>query len=135
MNNIQNLYLYKQDVAWGDMDAFGHVNNVIYYRYVESARIDYLNQIGILNYPIHIVVASSQCKYLSPVVYPDTLQIKVSINEIRSSGFSMGYTIWSESQQKVVAESEAVIVCVSQDNMAKTPIPNELKEKLFLLKR
>jgi acyl-CoA thioester hydrolase len=131
----KNAFLYKQAVAWGDMDAFGHVNNVVYYRYVESARIAYLDQIKILDYPIHIVVASSRCKYLSPVIYPDTLKIKVDILEIRNSAFSMGYTLWSEVQQKNVAEAEAVIVCVSPDNMKKVDIPNELKEKLFLLKK
>ena len=39
--------IHQQTVAWGDMDAFGHVNNVQYYRYMESARISYLNALNI----------------------------------------------------------------------------------------
>lgn len=40
--------VFEQRVAWGDMDAFGHVNNVIYYRYIESARLYYLDHLKIL---------------------------------------------------------------------------------------
>jgi len=132
---IENSYFFEQSVAWGDMDAFGHVNNVVYYRYVESARIAYLDQMNIWDHPIHIVVASSQCKYFSPVVYPDILKIKVKILEIRNSAFNMGYTLWSEKQQKIVAESEAVIVCVNQNNGTKVKIPEDFRNKLIILEK
>ena len=59
--------IHQQTVAWGDMDAFGHVNNVIYYRYMESARIEYFNRLNLFSHPINTVVSSSQCKYLKPV--------------------------------------------------------------------
>ena len=54
--------VYTQHVAWGDMDAFGHVNNVMYYRYVESARLAYIEHTGILSADVLTVVASNQCK-------------------------------------------------------------------------
>ena len=48
MNALQDYpVIYEQQVAWGDMDAFGHVNNVIYYRYIESARVCYLDKLNI----------------------------------------------------------------------------------------
>ena len=68
--------VYTQHVAWGDMDAFGHVNNVMYYRYVESARLAYIEHTGILSADVLTVVASNQCKYLKPVFYPDQLKIR-----------------------------------------------------------
>ena len=52
--------IHQQTVAWGDMDAFGHVNNVQYYRYIESARIAYLMALNIFDQDILTVVASSQ---------------------------------------------------------------------------
>lgn len=55
--------IYDQKVAWGDMDAFGHVNNVQYYRYIESSRILYMENVNILTPNIYTVVASSQCKW------------------------------------------------------------------------
>ena len=59
--------ILEQTVAWGDMDAFGHVNNVQYYRYIESARIAYFDALQVFTEDVLTVVASSQCKYLKPV--------------------------------------------------------------------
>lgn len=104
--------IYDQKVAWGDMDAFGHVNNVQYYRYIESSRILYMENVNILTPNIYTVVASSQCKYLKPVFYPDVLKVGVRVEELRKSAFRMAYILWSESQQQIVATGEAVMVCV-----------------------
>ncbi|WP_110974802.1 acyl-CoA thioesterase [Acinetobacter sp. WCHAc060042] len=122
--------VYTQQVAWGDMDAFGHVNNVMYYRYVESARLAYIERTGILSSDILTVVASNQCKYLKPVFYPDQLSIGARIEELRNSAFRMHYLLWSEQQQSIVAEAEAVIVCVAKVNMQKTLIPELTRHKL-----
>ena len=135
MNSLnQQPFIFEQQVSWGDMDAFGHVNNVIYYRYIESARISFLNELGVFNYLINVVVSSNNCQYFSPVVYPDILKIEVKILEVRNSAFRMHYILWSENQQKIVAASEAVIVCVNQDNNQKVMIPSDLKEKMIILK-
>jgi len=61
--------IYEQTVAWGDMDAFGHVNNAMYYRYVESERLAYLVILDLRNEPVFTVVSSNQCRYLKPVVF------------------------------------------------------------------
>jgi len=127
--------IYEQNVAWGDMDAFGHVNNVIYYRYIESARICYLDVLNIFKLDINTVVASSQCKYLKPVFYPDQLKIGVRVEEIRNSAFRMNYLIWSSVQQQNVALGEAVIVCVDKENMQKTLIPEIIREKIIKIEK
>jgi len=127
--------IYEQNVAWGDMDAFGHVNNVIYYRYIESARICYLDSLNIFKLDINTVVASSQCKYLKPVFYPDQLKIGVRVEEIRNSAFRMNYLIWSSAQQQNVALGEAVIVCVDKENMQKTLIPEIIREEIIKIEK
>ena len=131
MNKLsQYPVIYEQNVAWGDMDAFGHVNNVNYYRYIESARIHYFQELNILEGDIYTVIAHSSCKYLKPVIYPDQLKIAVTINEIRTSAFNMKYLIWSEKQQDFVAEAEAVVVCVDKVNFQKTAITHAVREKI-----
>jgi acyl-CoA thioester hydrolase len=122
--------IYEQPVAWGDMDAFGHVNNVMYYRYIESARIRYMDELNIFQQDVYTVVASNQCKYIRPVFYPDQLKIGVRVEEMRNSALRMSYLLWSETQQTVVALSEAVIVCVNKENMNKTEIPAVIREKV-----
>ncbi|WP_375166434.1 acyl-CoA thioesterase, partial [Rhizobium hidalgonense] len=54
--------VHTQTVAWGDMDAFGHVNNAMYYRYIESARIAYLTQVEAFKHGLASVVASNSCR-------------------------------------------------------------------------
>lgn len=131
---MQNLSRYpvihQQSVAWGDMDAFGHVNNVHYYRYMESARIRYLDTLNILNQNVVTVVASNQCKYLRPVVYPDQLKVATRVEELRNSAFRMSYILWSETQENIVATGDAVIVCVDNKTMQKTAIPEHIKNQI-----
>ncbi|OTG67216.1 acyl-CoA thioesterase [Acinetobacter silvestris] len=127
--------IYEQKVAWGDMDAFGHVNNVIYYRYMESARIAYFDQLNIFAQNIYTVVSSNQCQYLKPVVYPDHLKIGVRVNEIRNSAIRMHYVLWSEQQNAVVATGDAVIVFVDPIEMKKTLIPVEIKNMILTLEQ
>ncbi|MDM1249127.1 acyl-CoA thioesterase [Acinetobacter sichuanensis] len=125
--------IYKQNVAWGDMDAFGHVNNVQYYRYIESARIAYFDALQVFTEDALTVVASSQCKYLKPVFYPDQLTIYTRIDEMRNSAIRMHYILWSEQQNQVVAEGEAVVVFVDKIEMKKMNIPTVLRERIINL--
>lgn len=127
--------VFEQRVAWGDMDAFGHVNNVIYYRYIENARLYYLNHLKILQQDVLTVIASNQCKYIRPVVYPDILKIGVRVEELRNSAMRMHYLIYSEAQQMVVAEADAVIVCVDRVNMQKTLIPENVRAGIHKIEK
>ncbi|MQW93275.1 acyl-CoA thioesterase [Acinetobacter wanghuae] len=127
--------VYDQKIAWGDMDAFGHVNNVIFHRYIESARLAYLDQLDILSEPLLTVVLSNQCHYLKPVVYPDQLKVGVKVEEIRNSAFRMKYTLYSEEQKSIVANAEAVIVCVDKTSMQKIKIPEYIVDKIKQLEQ
>lgn len=127
MSELQKYpVVYAQSVAWGDMDALGHVNNAMYYRYIENARLAYLNALDLLNESVSTVVSSNQCHYLKPVVFPDHLKIAARIEEIRNSAFRMHYLLWSEKQQSIVATSEAVIICIDQKTLQKTQIPEHI---------
>lgn len=124
-------FIYQQTVAWGDMDAFGHVNNVQYYRYCESARIGYVQQFQLFEKGYLMVIASSQCRYLRPVFFPDTLSIGVRIEEMRNSSFSMRYTLYSEQQKHIVAEGEAVIVCLDAQTQQKKILSPEIRQQFI----
>lgn len=123
--------IFEQRVDWGDMDALGHVNNVVYYRYIENSRIYYMDQLKVPRGDINTVIASSQCRYLHPIVYPDHLKIGVRIEEMRNSAIRMSYLIWSEQQKQVVAIAEAVQVMLDKATAKKTMIPIELRERIL----
>ena len=123
--------VYEQKVAWGDMDAFGHVNNVMYYRYIENARIAYFDQLNVFGQDVLTVVASSQCKYLKPAFYPDVLHIGARVEEIRNSAMRMRYVLYSSQQQQIVADGDAVIVFLDKVEMKKTLIPSMLRQSIL----
>jgi len=135
--NILSQYpvIHEQKVAWGDMDAFGHVNNVVYYRYIENARICYFDTLNIFGYDVLSVVASNQCKYLKPVFYPDILKIAIRIEEMRKTAIRMHYILYSEQQEEIIATAEAVVVFVDKKEMKKTLIPDQMREGIIGLEQ
>lgn len=108
--------VHVQPVAWGEMDAFNHLNNVAYYRYAESARISYMHAIGLMfaRDDLLTILASSNCQYLRPVTYPDTLLIGVRIKKLGNTSIIFEYAFFSHQQQAQVATGEAVIVRTNQ---------------------
>lgn len=134
MNSIKECpVVYHQTVAWGDMDAFGHVNNVLYYRYFESARIEYLTKVDAFSHGLVSVISSNSCRYYRPVYYPDTLKIGARVVEVRNSGFRMVYVIHSNQQAQLVATGEAIVVMVDAKNFEKVAMPLELKQRIATL--
>ncbi|MFB2538438.1 MULTISPECIES: acyl-CoA thioesterase [unclassified Acinetobacter] len=124
--------IHNQVVAWGDMDAFGHVNNVDYYRYIENARLAYYEALGLKLDDVITVILSSQCRYIKAVVYPDTLYIGAKTVKLGTSSFVMNYSLYSTAQQDLVATGEAVIVTLDAQQQ-KIAIPQALREKIIAL--
>ena len=102
--------IYSQQVEWGDMDSFGHVNNVVYYTYAQNARIHYNSQLNLFNEKTFSVMAASSCQYFKPVIYPDTLWIGVRIKKIGNASLIHEYTYYSTAMNTIVASGESVLV-------------------------
>ena len=125
-----------QTVAWGEMDAFGHVNNACYYRYFESVRISYLQAIGALDNLtlMNPVVAANSCRYLKSISYPDELELGARVVELRGSGFRMEYAIISQQHKALIATGEAIVVMVDRDGQ-KLALPEELRQTIINLEQ
>jgi len=104
----------SQKVAWGDMDAYAHVNNAVYFRYFETGRMVYFERVGILSYRdetnIGPILASTSCDFLAPLTYPDDIKILTRINEIKEKRFNIQSVIYSETLDKIVAQGNGMIV-------------------------
>ena len=114
-------------VAWGEMDAFQHVNNIIYLRYAESARIAYLEQVGLRDTMqmtgVGPILASLQCRYKFPLTYPDTARVGVRVSEIGADRFTVLFRIVSARHQRIAAEGDSVIVSYDYQAGRKVPLP------------
>ena len=119
--------IYSQQVEWGDMDSFGHVNNVVYYTYAQNARIHYNSQLNLFNKNTFSVMAASSCQYFKPVVYPDTLWIGVRIKKIGNASLIHEYTYYSTAMNTIVASGESVLVYLDKATGQKKNIDDTKK--------
>lgn len=119
-------------VQWGDQDAFGHVNNTVYFRWCESARIDYLDKLGLSELMrsegIGPILAAIACNYRRPVNYPDQVQIGARITRLGRSSLTMDHVIYSETQQQIVADATSTLVVFDYSRQASHPIPDDVRQ-------
>ncbi|MFW2176793.1 MULTISPECIES: acyl-CoA thioesterase [unclassified Moraxella] len=125
--------VYIQAVEWGDMDAFNHVNNVVYYEYAQRARIHYLEQVDMFNATTFTVLASSSCQYLRPVTYPDTLWIGIRAKKVGNTSLVHEYVYYSTAQHAVVATLESVLVFFDEKGEQKQAISDKQRADLTAL--
>jgi len=125
--------IHHQPIHWGEMDAFKHLNNVVFYRYAESARIGYLQALGMFDGSMVTVLAQSSCQYLRPVTYPDTLLLGVRCQRLGHTSIVIEYSYYSCAQKVIVATADAVIVRLDSDGKDKLPWTNEERERLVAL--
>lgn len=126
-------------VAWGEMDSFQHVNNIVYFRYFESARMAYFDRLDIWGHMratgVGPILASTQCKFRIPLTYPDTVSVGTRITRIEDDRFLMTYIVVSHRHQKIAAEGEGVIVTYNYPEQRKAPLPEEIKARIAVLEK
>ncbi|MDP2573312.1 thioesterase family protein [Vibrio penaeicida] len=126
-------------VAWGEMDALQHVNNVVYFRYFETARLDYFNKIGLLvdMSKTHIgpVLRDTQCRYKLPITYPDTLFIGSRVIDIQDDRITMEYQAFSKKWGKVATIGTATGVMFDFKDNVKTDIPESVRASILALEK
>jgi len=137
---LKGYYVTTQiPVAWAEMDAFGHVNNVVYFRYFEIARIVYLERLNGLAYMeetgIGPILASTQCRFRVPLTYPDTVSVGARVHSLEADRFTMDYCVVSHRLEKVAAEGSGVIVMFDYRENAKTGIPQALRQRIKAIER
>lgn len=124
-------------VAWGEMDALGHVNNAVYFRYFESARVAYLTKINFIdpeqNAGIAAILASTRCDFRKALTYPDTVLIGARVIEIGDDRFTMEYRLVSQRLQKVAAEGSGVVVAFDYRERRKAALPEAIRKNIMTI--
>lgn len=126
-----SLSAVSRPISWGEMDLFGHLNNVHYFRYLEDARIAFLNHFRFFENNLYSVILKNECEYHRPVVYPDCLNTHSYVTHVGNSSFTMLYQVFSKQQESLVATGKSVIVLVDQVRFEKKSIPVEMRERLI----
>ena len=126
-------------IAWGDMDAFQHVNNTVYFKLFESARISYFEQLDFIEFMnktgIGPILASTQCRYKIPLTYPDHVTVGATVDTIEKDRFIMKYAVISHKHKKIAALGEGSLVTFDYRNNKKALIPDEIKKRIVDLEK
>ena len=123
----------KIEIAWGDMDAFGHVNNVSYLKYFETARAKYFSELSL--WSSHGVTVSSgamvltniDVNYRKQIRFPHTLVVTISIVSMSLRGFTINCTMWNEADECVL-DAKAQLVWFNFSLNKISSLPQQFKE-------
>lgn len=121
----------EMTLRWGDMDAFGHINNVQYLRYFETARVEYFMKIlktSSFENTAMPVVASLNCEYKRPLTYPDQLKMVIGLEDIGKSSFRVSCEMHSP-KVGLAAVASCVIVLFDFEAQKPTPIPADMRAR------
>ena len=137
MDNLVEGYpvVIEIPVQWGEMDAFQHVNNVVYFRYFENARIAYFDKLDVIEFMkstwIGPILAATSCRFKAPLTYPDKVLVGAKVTNIEGDRFTMNYLVVSTRLKKVAAEGDGLIVAFNYHENKKAIISDELRQRII----
>ncbi len=128
-------YVYFQRIAtrWMDNDIYGHVNNVTYYAYFDTAANRYLIEEGGLDISdgrIVGYVVNSGCQFHAPITYPEEIEAGLRVDRLGNSSVQYGIAIFRQGERRAAAHGHFVHVFVEREHNRPVPIPGNLRTAL-----
>jgi acyl-CoA thioester hydrolase len=120
------------EVRFRDLDGMGHVNNAVFFTYIEAARTEYLMKVmGAKRLEdVDWIVASATMSFRRPISYGDPVEVCVKPTKLGTTSFTLHYLIRDRRDQAVIAEGETVIVMFDYSKRMKKPITSEIRRTL-----
>ena len=121
---------------WMDNDVYGHVNNVTYYSYFDTAVSGYLLNSGLLDIdrsPVIGVVVETGCTYYASVAFPDMLEVGFRVAHLGNSSVRYELGVFKQGQALAAASGHFVHVYVDRDSRRPVPLPAAFRETLSRL--
>lgn len=114
------------DIRWRDLDALGHVNNAVYFTYLEQTRIRYLHKLKMIsNNPVDIgiILAEASCQFKSPLELGEQVTVYLRVSELRNSSFIIEYRM-EGAEGRLAATARSAQVCYDYEERRSVPIPD-----------
>jgi len=141
MNNLDKEYpvTVERKLEWGDMDAMGHVNNIVYFRFYENARIAYFHETKVNDemkaLGIGPILKSTSSVYRIPLIFPDVITVGAKVTKLDVDRFTMKYAVFSHQYGRIAAEGEGVVVMFNYRTGEKTPLHDDIIHAINLLEK
>ncbi|MCL2656920.1 MAG: acyl-CoA thioesterase [Betaproteobacteria bacterium] len=120
-------------VRWGDQDALGHVNNTVFFRFMEQARVEWFEQQGVIcnsDQPQTIVIVHASCTFLKPITYPANVRVRLYGGEPGRSSVMTRYELLDEDSGNSYATGEAKVVWIDPVKGKSIALPDSLRALL-----
>ncbi len=120
-------------IRWGDMDAMGHVNNTVYFRFMEQARISWFDSLVPEDAPWQstgIVIANSSCNYKRALTYPGTVEVRLYVGAPGGASVPTFYELRLVGDPVPYADGAAVVVFVDMKTQKSRRIPEDIRGRL-----
>jgi acyl-CoA thioester hydrolase len=137
MSGKQLVHIARVQIRWGDMDAMGHVNNAVYFRYIEQARIEWFFSMDVATTPATDgpVVINANCTFLRQLKFPGDLEIRTFIGTIGRSSFETMQEIRRvDDPDTLIAEGGAKVVWVDPQTGKSMSLPDAFRQQLTKIK-
>jgi acyl-CoA thioester hydrolase len=133
-----NDYLWHMPIQtrWMDNDVYGHVNNVTYYSYFDTAVNGYLIEAGALDIqksPVIGLVVETSCRYRSPITFPEPVTAGIRVARLGTSSVRYEIGLFRASDTEAAAEGYFVHVYVARTHRRPVPLPEALRSALVPL--
>ena len=130
-DNKKLVYQMDLSIRWGDMDAIGHVNNTVYFRYLETARIDWMRSVGCEPDPSGQgpVILNAFCNFYKQLEYPGDVRVKIYVSDPARTTFETWGTMERADQAGVVsAAGGATVVWVDFPSQKAVDLPQWMRD-------
>ncbi|PHR44179.1 MAG: thioesterase [Fluviicola sp.] len=125
-------------IDWSELDYFGHVNNVSFFKYVQASRVNYWDHIGLTKSHretnIGPMLVSSKCDFKKPLFYPGQVKILARVEFIKNTSFSIFHRLLNDKKE-IAAEAQDIMVMYDFNQNNKIQFPTDLKEKIEHLEK
>jgi len=124
------VHVSRIPIRWGDMDAYRHVNNTVYFRYMEQARVEWLENSG---FACNIdqeapVIINASCTFLLPLGYPGVVEVRLLVGHPGRSSVMTYYEMRPEGDERLYAEGAAKVVWMNPATGKSVRLPEALLE-------
>jgi acyl-CoA thioester hydrolase len=129
----KRVHTVVMPIRWGDMDAMGHVNNTVYFRYMEQARVDWANafarSMGQAAYADSgPLIVNASCTFSAPLTYPGEAEVRMFLGRPGRTSVESYYEIWMNGRQ--YADGAAKMVWIDVRTARPVPLPQTLRALL-----
>ena len=118
---------------WADNDAYGHVNNIIYYAWFDTAVNSWLIDAGLLDVATGALiglVVETGCRYAAPLAFPEPVEIGLSVDRLGTSSVTYRLGVFAKGAGEAAAEGHFVHVYVDRASRRPVALPEPWRERL-----